>query len=107
MFSLEFLPASYFRSCAGKVDSLKVTKLLLKKQSVSSNCVLIIDEMYLQKSVQYHTGGFVGQDEEGNLYKGIVAFMIVSLKKSVLIVVRSLSETKITGEWLKSEINEF
>ena len=63
--------------------------------------------MYLQKSVQYHIGGFVGQDEEGNLYKGIVAFMIVSLRKSVLIVVRSLSETKIIGEWLKSEINEF
>ena len=64
--------------------------------------MLIIDEMYLRKSAQYHSGDFMGEDEEGNLCKGIVAFMTVSLKKSVLIVVRSLSETKITGEWFKS-----
>ena len=61
--------------------------------------------MYLQKSVQYHSGDFVEQDEEGNLFKGIVVFMIVSLKKSVPIVIRSLPETKITGEWLKCKIN--
>ena len=91
---------------SGEVDSLKVAKLLLEKQTVSSDCVLIIDEMYLQKSVQYHSGDFVGQDEEGNLFKGIVVFMIVSLKKSVPIVIRSLPETKITGEWLKCEINK-
>ena len=67
-----------------------------------SDCVLIIDEMYLQKSVQYHSSDFVGQDEEGNLFNGMVFFMIVSLIKSVSIVIRSLPETKITGEWLKS-----
>ena len=48
----------------------------------------------------------MGQDEEGNLFKGIVVFMIVSLKKSVPIVIRSLPETKITGEWLKCETNK-
>ena len=62
--------------------------------------------MYLQKSVQYHSGDFVGQDEEGNLFKGIEVFMIVSLK-SIPIVIRSLPETKITDEWLvKCEINK-
>ena len=39
-----------------EVDSLKVAKLLLNKQAVSNDCVLIIDEMYLQKSVQYRDG---------------------------------------------------
>ena len=62
--------------------------------------------MYLQKSVQYHSGDFLGQDEEGNLFKETVVFMIVSLKKSIPIVIRSLPETKITGEWLKCEINK-
>ena len=47
---------------SGEVDLLKVAKLFLEKQIVSSDCVLIIDEMYLQKSVQYHSGDLVGQD---------------------------------------------
>ena len=47
---------------SGEVDLLKVVKLFLEKQIVSSDCVLIIDEMYLQKSVQYHSGDLVGQD---------------------------------------------
>ena len=61
--------------------------------------------MYLQKSVQYHSGDFVGQDEGGNLFKGIAVFMIVSLK-SIPIVIHSLPETKITGKWLKCEVNK-
>ena len=62
--------------------------------------------MYLQISVQYHSDDFVGQDEEGNLFKRIVVFMIVSLKNFVPIVIRSLPETKIISEWLKWEINK-
>ena len=89
------------KSASGEVDSLKVAKLLLEKQTVSSDCVLIIDEMYLQKSVQYHSGDFVGQNEEGT-----VVFMTVSLKKSIQIVIRFPPETKITGEWLECEINK-
>ena len=45
---------------SGEVGSLKVAKLLLEKQTVSSDCVLMINEMYLQKPVQYHSGDFVG-----------------------------------------------
>lgn len=33
--------------------------------------------------------------------------MIVSLKKPILIVLRSLSETNITDEWLKLEIDKY
>ena len=73
---------------------------------MSSDCVLIVNEMYLQRSVQHHSGDFVGQDEKGNLFKGIVVFMIVSLKKFIPIVICSPSETKISGEWLKCEINK-
>ena len=45
------------------------------------------------------------QDEKWNLYKEIV-FMIAPLKKSIPIVIQALSETKITGECLKSEIKK-
>ena len=94
------------RLTSGEAGSLKISKLLLEKQIVSSDCVLIIDEMYLQKSVQYHSGDFVGQDKEGNLFKELVVFMIVSLKKSIPIVIRPVHKTKITAEWLKFEINK-
>ena len=71
-----------------------------------SECVLVIDEMYLQKSVQYRRGDFVEQDKEGSLFKGIVVSMIVFLKKFLPIVIRSLSETKINGESLIQLLSE-
>ena len=64
---------------AGSVDAIKAAKLILDKQCIS-------DGMDLQKSAQYHDGNLVGQDENGNFYKVIVVFMIVSLKKLVLMV---------------------
>ena len=72
---------------------------------MSSDCVLIV-EMYLQKSVQYHSSDLVGQDEERNLFKGIVVLIIVSLKMYISIAIQSLPDTKITREWLKCEINK-
>ena len=62
--------------------------------------------MYLQKPFHYHSGDLVGQDGKGNLFEGIADFMITSLKKSIPIVIRSLPEIKITGEWLKCEISK-
>ena len=64
----------------GGVDALKALKTLYGKGSFSRDCILMIDEMYLQKSAQHQSGEYVGVDEEGNLYKGIFAFMVVGLK---------------------------
>ena len=50
------------------------------------------DEMYLQKARQYHSGEYIGADEDGNLYKGIVAFMIVGLQESIPYVVQAIPE---------------
>ena len=79
---------------SGNNDAINVAKPLLKKTFISDDCVLIIDEMRLQKSVQYHSTNFSGQDEEGNIYKGIVNFMIVTLKQSIPVVIKSYPETK-------------
>lgn len=70
----------------------------MQKNSISDACVLIIDEMYLQKAVQYHNekSFLVGQDKEGNLYKSIVNFMIVSLKQSIPVVKKSCAETTVS-----------
>ena len=48
----------------------------------------------------------MGQDEERNLFKGIVVLMIVSWKMSIPIIIHSLPDTKITRKWLKCEINK-
>ena len=40
----------------GNVDMLNVLKTLHEKGSVSCDCILMIDEMYLQKSAEYQSG---------------------------------------------------
>ena len=45
-----------------------------------------------------------GADEDGELYKGIMSFMIVGLKSSVPYVVKTLPEKKITGDWVKESL---
>ena len=44
------------------VEPIKALKLLLQNEQVSSDCVLLIDDMYLQKGGQYHGGSLVGAD---------------------------------------------
>lgn len=86
----------------GGVDSMKAAKMLLKKGLISSDVILMADEMYLQQATQFHGGEFIGANSEGQLYKGIFVFLIVGLKKSVPIVVRASPETTISGECYKS-----
>ena len=52
----------------------------------------MIDEMYLQQSAQYQSGECEGIDKERNLYKGIVAFIIVGFKLSIPFVVQTIPE---------------
>ena len=47
----------------------------------------MIDEMYLQKSAQYQSGEYEGLDNEGTLYRGTVAFIVVGFKLSIPFVV--------------------
>ena len=90
----------------GGVDPVKSLQVLLRQEKVDSQCMLLIDEMYLQKSCQYHGGKFYGKDEHGEFYNGIVFFMVVGLRKSIPYVIKPLPETKISGEWLNPQILE-
>ena len=64
----------------------------------------MFDEMYLQKCEEYFAGGLVGCNSKGELYKGLVCFMIVGLKNSIPYVIKSSPETKINVDWLKEEL---
>lgn len=65
------------------VDTVKVVQMLLENGSISKDYVLTVDEMSLQKSIQYRIGGFIGPDAERSECKGVVVFLTVSLKDFV------------------------
>ena len=73
---------------------------------ISDDVTLMMDEMYLRKLAQYHGGKYVGENDNEELYSGIVNFMIVGLKQSIPLVVKSCPETKVSGAWLKERLDE-
>ena len=68
----------------GGVNSKRALMILRENGKISNDCILMVDEMHLEKATQYHSGKYVGADDEGNLYKDIVAFMIVGLRVNTL-----------------------
>jgi len=71
--------------------------MLREKGEISGDLILMVDEMYLQKAAQYQSGEYVGADEEGKLFKGIMAFMVVGLKQSIPFVVQAIPEVTFNG----------
>ena len=47
----------------GGVDALKAIKIVHEKGFFSSDCIVMIDEMYFQKSAQYQSGEYEGVRE--------------------------------------------
>ena len=91
----------------GGVNSIKAIKIFKENGKISNDCILMVDEMYLEKATQYHSGEYVGADDEGNLYKGIVAFMIVGLKESIPYIVQAIPEVKFSSEWLADKMSNY
>ena len=80
----------------GGVDAVKGIKLLREMGKMSKDVVLMVDEMYLQKCIQYMAGENVGEDENGELYKGVIGFTIAGLKESVPYVIQAIPEATFT-----------
>ena len=68
----------------GKIDAIKYAQALKKDGKISEDVCLLFDEMYLQKCEEYFGGELISSDENGELFKEIVCFMIVRLKESIL-----------------------
>ena len=60
----------------------------------------MIDEMYLQKSAQYQPGEYAEATKAGNVYKGIVAFIVVGFKLPIPFVVQAIPDVTFNGQWL-------
>ena len=91
------------RITSGKIDTMKTANVLRENGSISEDVILMFDEMFLQKCEEYFAGDVLGADENGELFKGIVSFMI-GLQSNVPYVVKACPEREITGEWLKEEL---
>ena len=74
---------------SGTIDAVKCANALRIEGKISEDVCMIFDEMYLQKSQEYFWGEMIGCDDEGELYKGIVCFMIIGLKESIPYMMKS------------------
>ena len=78
----------------GSIDATAAAKALLINGNISSDVMLLFDEMYLVKCEEYVGGKSYGVDPDGNLFRGLVCFMIVGLKNNVSFVIKSVPEIK-------------
>ena len=51
-------------------------------------------------------GERVGENEKGELYKGVIRFMIAGLKESIPYMIQAIPEVTFTGKWLCEKIAE-
>ena len=71
---------------------------MLDSNSSSKDIILMFDEVCLQKRKKYAGGELLtGTDPAGNLYKGIMCFMIAGLKKNVPFVFKDISESGVNN----------
>ena len=89
---------------SGTIDTVKCAQTLRNEGKISRDVCLMFNEIYLQKCEEYFAGDLIGCNSEGELYKGLVCFMIVGLKNSIPYVIKSSPETKINADWLKEEL---
>ena len=77
----------------GTIDAVKCATKLKMVGKISEDVVLMLDEMFLQKVEEYCGGESIGADENNELYKGLVAFMMAIFKTR---------NGEWNGEWNKS-----
>ena len=74
---LPFLFLSLFAKLKSEsMDVINIAKMLKDKGAISKDIILMVDEMYFQKCIQYAEGQYIGADSNENFYKGIIIFMI-------------------------------
>ena len=91
---------------SGQLDSIISAKLLEDSGRISSDVILMFDEIYLQKCEEFSGGEIIGADETCDLYKGLICFMIVGLKSNIPFVVRGVPKKKSQVSGFKKKLNQ-
>ena len=79
---------------------------MLNERKIDKDFVLLTDEVYLQKELQFQQGELIGFDDNRDLFKGLMTFMIVGVRKNVPFVFKDVPESKIEEKWLSGQIIE-
>ena len=66
----------------------------MEQDKIGTDVALLLDKVYLQKDSQYQDGKLVGVDNQENLYKGVMTFIINSLKKFIPLIAKAIPEIK-------------
>ena len=88
----------------GQLDAVKCVKSLKSQGVKSQDVVLMFDEVYLQKCEEYCGIEKTGANENNELYKGLLSFMIEGLKENVPYIIKFVPERNIDGKWIKEQI---
>ena len=78
----------------GSIDVLAAAKTVKDSEAIAEDIILLFDEMYLQKYEEYCGGDTFRTNEDGELYKGIMCFMIIGLKNNCQILLRQYLRQK-------------
>ena len=89
---------------SGGNDNSKALIALRGINSISEPVLKLFDEMYLHQCDQYSGGKVEGSYANGNLFTGLVCYMVIGLKSNVPYVVRAVSNVNLSGKWLKNEL---
>ena len=79
----------------------------MEQDKIGTDVALLLDKVYLQKDSQYQDGKLVGVDNQENLYKGVMTFMINSLKKFIPLIAKAIPEIKIEQKWLPEHVDNY
>ena len=90
------------------MHALKVVKSLLQKGETSHECIMMVDETYLQKDSQYQRGEFIG-GKQGRRFisRNNNCYDIVGLKESNPFVIQVMhTEVPFSAKWLSKKTEE-
>ena len=89
---------------SGKLEPIYcLCQLFIYSGRISSDVILMFDDRYLQKCEEFSGGETISADETGDLYKGLMCFMIVGMKSNIPLF-KSCAWKRSLGEWLQEEI---
>ena len=91
---------------SGKLDVSAVAKALKESGSISTDVIVIFDEIYLQKCEEYFGGETFGVDENGDIFKGMLCFMLVGLKSNTPFIIKCVPEREVNGDFVMNNLKE-
>ena len=89
---LEKFPLSSFsileKIQRGGIESITAVKPLLEKGHLCQDYVFMVDEMYLQRGIQFHSGEYINANEDDELPLEIRVFIINALINTIPLVTK-------------------